>query len=694
MATAYSFDGSGNNAENPDFNKANTTFIRTLPENLGPDGSLPDGPNPRAISNTVVAAEPEEEFDPALSGYMYAWGQFADHDLDLQRPGLTRIDITVPDGDPTLPSDSTIPLTRSVADDGLAFNQVTGWLDASQVYGSDATTAAFLRGENGRLLEGQLGGLPVNDAGVIQAGDVRAAENPNLTAIHTLIAREHNFQVEQLEAAHPDWTSDELYHTARAIVTAETQNITTYQYLPHLLGANAIDPYRGYDPTVDPRISQEFAGAAFRFGHSLVSPDIITLDNNGVVTSEANLADVFFEPAEDIDGLLRNLASEHSQAADAHIIDELRNALVDPPDSIDLAAVNIQRGRDLGLATLNDAREALGFDPYTSFDQISDDPATNEALAAAYASPDDVELWVGGLAEADVPGGILGPVFTEIIADQFTRLRAGDANWFENDQFDDATLEAIRDTTLADIIARNTDTIGIQNDVFVAAERQTISAEDEPDDPAAAPEATSENGKEGEPEAVTEEVVAETQDEPEPAPEGTSEEIVPTALNDTPPDDQTDGEPVGDQAGNGETPSEDPVGGDEPSPSGGSNPELIIAQQGDGEINAGGGDDTIVAAEVTDVKLVGGPGSDLFQFPTTGASVQIDDFTAGKDLLQFGASVRGFGDVKTTQQEGSLLVEAGGNTVTLSGVSAIGAPNIRFIASIDHASLSPVDAPV
>ena len=67
------------------------------------------------------------------------------------------------------------------------------------------------------------------------------------------------------------------------------------------------------------------------------------------------------------DGQLRHLAADPSQAMDARIVEDLRNFLVDPPAAMDLAAINIQRARDLGLGTLNETREALGLDPYTTF---------------------------------------------------------------------------------------------------------------------------------------------------------------------------------------------------------------------------------------------------------------------------------------------------------------------------------------
>jgi peroxidase len=310
------------------------------------------------------------------------------------------------------------------------------------------------------------------------AGDVRAQENPDLTALQTLFVREHNYQVDQLHKEHPNWSGDRLYEMAKAITTAEMVNITYSEWLPHLLGKDAIEPYHGYDPTVDPRISEEFAGAAFRFGHSIVSDEISAISNLGAFTSEQTLAESFFEDmatfnATGADGLLRHLAGDLANPLDTHIVDGLRNLLVDPPDGMDLAAINIQRAHDLGLGTLNQTREALGLTPYTSFDQITSDPETAAALEQAYGSVDAIDLWTGGLAEDHVAGGVVGPTFGKIIADQFTALRDGDRYYFENQNFDKQTLNEIKDTTLSDLILRDTDTTAMQDDAFVATERHS-----------------------------------------------------------------------------------------------------------------------------------------------------------------------------------------------------------------------------
>ncbi|MCA9222650.1 MAG: hypothetical protein KDA71_20125, partial [Planctomycetales bacterium] len=168
-------------------------------------------------------------------------------------------------------------------------NLITSFLDASVVYGSDAARATALRTLDGtgrlKTSDGGVVGalLPRNDlatfpdgmlenenngqhdpADLFAAGDVRANDNVQLLALHTLMVREHNRRADELAAADPTMTGDELYEAARRWVGALLQQITYNEFLPVLLGEGAIPQYAGYDPSVDPRISGVFSGAAFR----------------------------------------------------------------------------------------------------------------------------------------------------------------------------------------------------------------------------------------------------------------------------------------------------------------------------------------------------------------------------------------------------------------------------------------------
>lgn len=493
-------DGSNNNLTSPDMNSAGSDFARATPAHFADDISTPvDGVNPRTVSNLVVGEGDAAVANPeGLSGMMYAWGQFIDHDLDLAKPdGQTDISISVPNGDPFLPDGTKIPITRVITDPdsgtgtdnpAIAVNNITGWLDASMVYGSSADVAAKLRQADGHLVTSAGDNLPIVN-GQFLAGDTRVSENPSLTALQTLFLREHNYQVDRLHEANPKLTGDQLYEQARAIVTAEIQHITYSEFLPHLLGTK-LAAYQGYDPTVDARITVEFAGAAYRFGHSTVSDETDKVDNLGnVVGPVSSLQDAFFQtPADFIansgaDGLLRHLGTDPAQALDARIVDDLRNFLVEPGGAIDLAALNIERGRDLGLGTLNETRIALGFEPYKDFSEITSDTATAAAMRLAFGTVDKVDLWTGGLAEDHLNGSFVGETFGRIIGDQFEALRDGDRFWYQNQGFDKGTLRTIEHTSLSDIIQRNTDTDVYQDDAFTFYERRTADAT--PENPAA-----------------------------------------------------------------------------------------------------------------------------------------------------------------------------------------------------------------
>ena len=99
--------------------------------------------------------------------------------------------------------------------------------------------------------------------------------------------------------------------------------------------------------------------------------------------------------------------------------------------------------------------------------EINSDADVQQRLAEAYPSVNDIDLWVGGLAEEHVGGAIVGETFHAIIKDQFERLRAGDRFWYERYLPNDL-VRLVNQQTLSRIIRRNTD-IGneLPNNVFV-----------------------------------------------------------------------------------------------------------------------------------------------------------------------------------------------------------------------------------
>ncbi|XP_037793513.1 peroxidase-like protein 3 isoform X2 [Penaeus monodon] len=128
------------------------------------------------------------------------------------------------------------------------------------------------------------------------------------------------------------------------------------------------------------------------------------------------------------------------------------------PFGMDLAAINMQRGRDHGLAPYNRVRMACGLPLITKFKQLRGvmDKGVVKSLRRVYRHVDDIDLFIGGLAETPVKGGLVGPTFACILADQFLRLKVGDRYWYETNnpdtQFETAQLKVIRKTTLASIM--------------------------------------------------------------------------------------------------------------------------------------------------------------------------------------------------------------------------------------------------
>lgn len=500
-----SIDGTGNHFTHFELGAAGTPLARLAFTDYEDEiGSMAGAnrPSAREVSNALCADTRGAVNELGASDMLWQWGQFVDHDIDHTEPQEPPepAPIPVPLGDPWFDPGSTglatIDLGRSVYHHGTGhdpayprqqLNQITHFIDASNVYGSDDVRAAALRANDGtgRLLVSAGNLLSFNTVGLpnaggtgpelFLAGDIRANEQVGLAALHTLFVREHNRLADEIASNDPSLSGEEIYQEARRWVGALMQVITYNEFLPALLGPNPLPAWSGYSRDISPAIRNEFSTAIFRFGHSALSPTLLRLDATLTPIPEGHLAlrDAFFRPDRivnegGIEPLLRGLASQACSAIDTELVDDVRNFLFGPPGAggFDLAALNIQRGRDHGLPSYSAMRDAMFLAPKTSFAEVSTDPDTQARLASVYATVEDLDLWVGALAEDRVDGGHVGELASKVIRTQFQRLRLGDRYWYQM-VFSADEITELENTTLADVIRRNT-SIGfeISDDVF------------------------------------------------------------------------------------------------------------------------------------------------------------------------------------------------------------------------------------
>ena len=497
------YDGSDNNRAHPHWGVANEPLFRIAPANYADDKSeMISFANPRSVSNALSRYTGGGGNPPAstanLSDLVWTWGQFIDHDLDLTPSDKSfPAPIVAPSDDPTLPN-GTIGFSRSqhtVDDNGVwqQTNILTSFLDAGNVYGHSETRALGLRtlDGSGKLKTSHNGALPPLNVGLVfenesgsgqhssaeqqfLCGDVRANENPALCAMHSLFVLEHNRLCDELLEANPCWQNDDerLYQEARRTVTALIQHITVDHFLTTLFGeSNALPAYAGYNQQVRPDVASEFSAALYRIGHTMVSNEIAV--RTGSDEQVFPLADVFFNPrfleTHGVSAVLEGAAHRRMQEIDRFVVEALRNMLFGRPNEPsgalhDLVSINLQRGADHGLRKYNDTREAYGLARKSTFADVSSDAQTQAALANAYASVDEIDLWIGALCEDKVAGAQVGELSMAGIREQFVRLRDGDRFWYENALSADAVAQ-IKNTTLADVIRRNT-RAQVQNDVF------------------------------------------------------------------------------------------------------------------------------------------------------------------------------------------------------------------------------------
>lgn len=504
LAEDRSFDGSGNNLSDPALGAAGTAFMRMMTPEYADGMDMMAGtnrPNARLISNAVCLQSNDVANSHNLSDMVWQWGQFIDHDIVLSKAEEEFNPIIVPTGDfmfdPLGSGSVMLPFTRTEMMPGTGgstpreqVNSNSHFIDGSMIYGSSAAVANALRTfVGGKMLMGaddlpprNIMGVPVDnptplpDSDMFAAGDIRINEHAGLTAMHTLFLREHNRLCDELAVQHPGWTDEQLYQRARKVVGAILQAVTYNEWLPALLGSYAPGSSGTYDPSVDPSIANAFAAAFFRVGHTMINRHLVRIEPDNLPASGGDMAlkDVFFNPfaissSDECERYLKGLAARRMQDVDTRVVEDVRSFLFGAPGAggLDLGALNIQRGRDHGLPDYNSLRVAYGIAPRLSFAEICSDTNMTSSLEALYTSVDDIDPWIGGLAEDHAAGSAVGELIAVALAEQFVRLRDGDRFFYTFDpEFTAAEVSAFDATRLADVIRRNTTISRLQDDVF------------------------------------------------------------------------------------------------------------------------------------------------------------------------------------------------------------------------------------
>ncbi|ODM90056.1 Chorion peroxidase [Orchesella cincta] len=545
------FNGTCNNLNNPHWGSINMPNARLLPPSYAneidePRGGL-DQTSVPAVRNLTLTIHQggDDKYENTATHMVPQFGQFLDHDItltpvdDLQCCGSTAPDcwtIAVAPSDPFYgnrsPPVECLDFVRSspvcFPQEGVEhreqMNIHSSYIDGGMIYGRDDALASILREyKNGRLVENsqypkflpfkkQI--VPGDESDEVIAGDVRASEMPGLTVMHTLFLREHN-RIADIFATLTSWDDEWIFQETRRIIIAELQQITYNEFLPSILGPEAMtnydlalppvtegNGYTTYNSSVDATIISSFATAAYRFGHTLVN-GLIQLMMDGISVGSYRVKDNYgvsnqvlqdytsTNGSSGYDMILNGLTRQRSQAFDTEIHKDMSNELFKNEHvnfiGTDLSARNVQRGRDHGTPSYNSFRRFCNLIPLTTWNNRPLDISEGawEKLRSVYETPQDIDFYTGGLSQTPVQDGLSGPTFVCVQALQFQRLMKGDRYFFTHanttGSFTPGQLAALRSRRLGDIICQNSALKETARNVFYRDETSSnpmISCED------------------------------------------------------------------------------------------------------------------------------------------------------------------------------------------------------------------------
>jgi len=300
---------------------------------------------------------------------------------------------------------SDVGRSRTGAKDRPWINLHSSYLDLQCVYGYNEKIANSLRTFQGGKLkhnaiaEDRMDRLPVSKSVLI------------------LLSREHNHVCDELVARYADrFNTDELlYQQARLIMGGVFTTVVLRDYAGSIFsewsydGANVLEargPKR--TPPMGFHTSYEF-NIMYRW-HALIPNDFNPAQEPPKLESDDEIAKVLQDARNTPAGLI--IANNTPEV----MLEFERRAL--------------EQTRTLGMERFNEFRVRLGLSRYRSFESMTGGNAEMSArLRKFYATPDDVELYIGFMVERRLKGGLQQPItlgytilmdaFSSIVHDRF-----------------------------------------------------------------------------------------------------------------------------------------------------------------------------------------------------------------------------------------------------------------------------------
>lgn len=447
--TARTADGTYNDLEHPTMGSAGTRFGRNVPlKDVYPDEPRVLMPNPRTVSLELLA---RDTFQPVIILNMLAaaWVQFMIHDWlshgKNQKENPWEIPLSDDDPWPEHPmrilrthSDPT----RTPGSDDLPptyLNTATHWWDGSQLYGSNAATLAKVRsGEGGKLAIGADGLLPLDPATGVDITGVNGNWWIGLSMLHTLFTLEHNVICDQLRAAYPSWSDDELFNHARLVNAALIAKIHTINWTPAIISHPTMQVgmhgnwwglagewiYKHFGRISKsevisgiPGSPKDHFGVPYSITEEFVSvyrmhpllPDVFVFRSSADdrVLLERTLPEVADSHAREVakqvsmTDLFYSFGTSNPGAITLHNYPRYLMHRVEPDGRmIDLATTEILRDRERGVPRYNEFRTLVHLRPLTSFEELTTNKTWVEELRRIYNNDiDQVDLVIGMYAE-------------------------------------------------------------------------------------------------------------------------------------------------------------------------------------------------------------------------------------------------------------------------------------------------------